>query len=235
MTRQPDNGGSQTNQSKSDQSPKSRLPLIVLMVLCLLGAGLYVINGGLGNNAGQTIDQVSMDALSEKAERIENAARGDVAAMAALERPVTMPDHQFVAPDGSAKSLDDFKGKVLLVNLWATWCAPCREEMPALSELQTARKGETFEVITINIDRGGRDKPENFLKDIGVENLPLYQDNSMGVFNALKKEGLAFGLPVTFLMDEAGYILGSMNGPAHWSSPDALAYIDAAIATQAIK
>ncbi|MEP4476003.1 MAG: TlpA disulfide reductase family protein, partial [Lentilitoribacter sp.] len=185
-----------------------------------------------GNDTINTASTKASANVVAKATELGKSAQGNVAAMIALEEPKLMPAHQFVDPNGDVQSIDMFKGKITLVNLWATWCAPCREEMPALSELQTAKQGADFEVVTINIDRGDRNKPEGFLNEIGVDNLPLYQDSTMGVFNALKKEGLAFGLPVTMLLDENGYILASMNGPAHWSSPDALNYIDAAIATK---
>lgn len=207
---------------------KSKMTYILpLLVVCVVAAGVYVMNG---NDANETSSTGDISAVKIKADKIEDAAQGDVAAMVALDQPLLMPEHQFVGSDGTSMSLNDFGGKMLLVNLWATWCAPCREEMPALSELQSAKAGDDFSVVTINIDRGDRAKPEGFLKDVGIDNLALYQDASMGIFNALKKEGIAFGLPVTMLMDENGYIIASMNGPAHWSGADALAYIDAAIA-----
>jgi thiol-disulfide isomerase/thioredoxin len=141
------------------------------------------------------------------------------------ETPRGLPDLPFVDGAGKAMSLADFAGKPVLVNLWATWCVPCREEMPALSQLEAAMGGETFSVVAINIDTGDATKPESFLKEIGVSNLGLYRDASMGVFNTLKKEGLAFGLPATALVSAGGCLLGFMNGPAHWSGDDAKALI----------
>lgn len=219
---------------QSNRNRRSKILGTILLVggISLVAAGVYVMMGGYGNDTINTASTKASANVVAKANEIGKSALGDVAAMVALEEPKLMPEHQFIDPDGNAQSLDMFKGKITLVNLWATWCAPCREEMPDLSELQTAKKGADFEVVTINIDRGDRNKPEGFLNEIGVDNLPLYQDSTMGIFNALKKEGLAFGLPVTLLVDENGYILASMNGPAHWSSPDALNYIDAAIATK---
>ncbi len=109
----------------------------------------------------------------------------------------------------------------MLVNLWATWCIPCREEMPALNRLQAEKGNRNFEVVAINIDTGSDEKPKNFLVDTGVDKLGFYRDSSMGVFNAFKKEGLAFGLPVTLILDKQGCLIGSMNGPAAWDSPQA--------------
>ena len=125
-------------------------------------------------------------------------------------------------------TLADFSGKTVLLNLWATWCVPCREEMPALNALQKAEGSDAFQVLAINIDTGPIDKPKAFLEETGVDALGLYRDASMGVFNTLKKEGLAFGLPATLLIDGKGCLLGAMNGPAAWDSPDAKALIKAA-------
>lgn len=156
---------------------------------------------------------------------IDPLARGDVAALAVQETPRSLPDLAFVDAADQEMSLADFVGRPLLVNLWATWCVPCREEMPALSELQAAMGGEAFSVVAVNIDTGDRAKPEAFLKEIGVSNLGLYRDPSMGVFNTLKKEGLAFGLPATALVSAKGCLIGFMNGPAHWSGADARALV----------
>jgi thiol-disulfide isomerase/thioredoxin len=120
-------------------------------------------------------------------------------------------------------------GKVLLVNLWATWCAPCREEMPALDELQKDMGSERFEVVAISVDRGDIEKPKGFLDEIGIEALNFYRDNSMGVFNDLKRKGIGLGLPVTVLVDEDGCAIAQMNGPAEWASDDAKALIGQAL------
>ena len=101
--------------------------------------------------------------------------------------------------------------------------------MPALDELQAELGGENFEVVAVNIDQGDDTKPKNFLNEIGVSNLGFYRDNTMGIFNTLKKDGLAFGLPVTILVDDKGCLLANMNGPAHWSGEDAKAYIGKAL------
>ena len=138
------------------------------------------------------------------------------------------PDIAFEDPSGEPARMADFRGRPVLVNLWATWCVPCREEMPALNNLQKALGGDDFEVVAINIDTGSDEKPKAFLDETGVNDLAYYRDSSMGVFNALKKEGLAFGLPVTLLMDDKGCLISSMNGPAAWDSEDAMALISAA-------
>ena len=119
-------------------------------------------------------------------------------------------------------------GKTVLLNLWATWCAPCRAEMPALDTLQKEMGSDAFEVIAVNVDSGDNAKPDKFLEEIGVASLVRYRDPTLGIFNDLKKRGLALGLPVTLLIDDKGCLLAHMNGPAEWSSDDARRVIAAA-------
>ncbi|WOC16315.1 thiol:disulfide interchange protein TlpA [Pseudochrobactrum sp. MP213Fo] len=160
--------------------------------------------------------------------RLTAAATGAVAAMQPADMPVSLKTMQFDAPDGAKISIADRQGKTLLVNLWASWCAPCREEMPALDELQAAQGGADFEVIAINIDTGDDTKPKAFLNEIGVQKLGFYRDATMGVFNDLKRKNLAFGLPVTLLIDDQGCQVAAMNGPADWAGQDAVKLINAA-------
>ncbi len=114
----------------------------------------------------------------------------------------------------------------MLLNLWATWCVPCREEMPALDKLQAALGGANFEVVAINIDRGGPDKARDFLKEIGVNKLALYTDPSGKLFSTIR----AVGMPTTLLIDREGREIGRLVGPADWASPEAKTLIEAAIA-----
>ncbi len=193
---------------------------------------VYMKETGSGNGAVQ--ETASADSRCGAA-RTSVAAltpflKGQVAAMAPADNP--RPISGLTFQDGTGKTLDltAFSEKAVLLNLWATWCVPCREEMPALNSLQQSAGSDRFEVVAINIDTGTDDKPKAFLKEIGVDALGIYRDGSMGVFNTLKKEGLAFGLPVTLLLDKNGCLLGSMNGPAAWNSPDALALVKAATA-----
>jgi thiol-disulfide isomerase/thioredoxin len=203
----------------------------------LAGAGAVYVKGSASGNdpavsqsAPQEVvaDAGSCPATEGRVAALTPLATGDVAAMAPAEAPVSVVNLAFDSPEGRAMTLSDLSGKTLLVNLWATWCAPCREEMPALDQLQREAGGEDFEVVTINIDTGDVAKAEAFLEEIGVANLALYRDASMGVFNDLKADGLAFGLPVTLLVDEEGCLLASMNGPAAWASEDAFRLIEGA-------
>jgi thiol-disulfide isomerase/thioredoxin len=149
-------------------------------------------------------------------------ARGEVAAVAVAQAPKTLPQLEFRDGTGAARSLADWKGRTVLLNLWATWCVPCRKEMPALDALQAKLGGADFEVVSINIDTRDTDKPRAWLKDAGVDTLAYYADNSAKVFQDLKAIGKAFGMPTTLIVDRNGCELAALAGPAEWASDDAL-------------
>jgi thiol-disulfide isomerase/thioredoxin len=151
--------------------------------------------------------------------------KGEMAAFLVRPEPLPIADFTFEADGGTAKSLKDWRGKVVLLNLWATWCVPCREEMPALDKLQAVLGGGDFEVVAINIDKGGPDKARDFLKEIGVSRLALYTDPSGKLFSTIR----AVGMPTTLLIDREGREIGRLVGPADWASPEAKLLIEAAI------
>jgi len=126
-------------------------------------------------------------------------------------------------------ALDHWRGRTVLLNLWATWCVPCRKEMPTLDALQGRLGGPDFQVVTVNIDTRDPDKPKAFLKQIGVSKLAYYADPSAQVFQDLKEIGRAFGMPTTLLVDPHGCEIGSIAGPAQWASDDAVKLIEAAL------
>jgi thiol-disulfide isomerase/thioredoxin len=121
--------------------------------------------------------------------------------------------------------LSHFRGKVVLVNLWATWCVPCRVEMPDLDRLQAALGGADFQVVAISQDRAGAVKAKAFLAEIGLKHLDFYIDATMKSGRAWG----AYGLPTTFLLDREGNEVGRYLGPAHWDGPDAIKLIRAVI------
>lgn len=135
----------------------------------------------------------------------------------------------FNGPDGQTITMAETGGKYRLVNLWATWCAPCRAEMPALDELQRSKGSDKFEVVAISVDGGSENKPRAFYDEIGLKSLAFYHDPTIDVFNELKKKSLALGLPVTLLLDENNRVVANMNGPAEWASDDAFRLIDAVV------
>lgn len=130
----------------------------------------------------------------------------------------------FNGPDEQPHRLSDWKGRVVLINLWATWCIPCRREMPALNDLQAKVGDKDFEVVAINLDKGSLDKSRKFLQEYGIDNLRLYSDPTNKVARHLK----AFGLPVTILVDREGRELGWYAGEMEWSSQDAVDLMEGA-------
>ncbi len=133
--------------------------------------------------------------------------------------PREVPDFSFIDGEGDTRTLADWRGKLLLVNIWATWCAPCKEEMPALDRLQAKLGGAGFAVLPISVDRGGLKKPRGFLEEIGAENLPLLLDETARLNFKLD----VMGLPATLIIDEQGREIARMIGPAEWDSPEAIA------------
>lgn len=213
----------------------SGLPAAKLIVIAAVGgliagaAAVYVKGTGSGNGV-VAAETKACEGTTERFASLGPLFTGQVAAMSFVDQPRQLNDLVFNGPDGKPRTMADFSGKTVLLNLWATWCVPCREEMPALNTLQKELGGERFEVVAVNIDTGTDEKPKAFLNETGVHELGYYRDASMDTFNTLKKEGLAFGLPVTLLLDDKGCLVSGMNGPAAWDSPDAKALISAAIA-----
>lgn len=139
------------------------------------------------------------------------------------------PDAAFLDRDGVERTLAEWRGRVVLVNLWATWCVPCREEMAALDRLQAALGGPDFGVVAISIDRGDGARPQAFLDEIGVKDLAFYHDPT----GRLSVRFGAFGLPTSLLVSREGEILGRLVGPAEWDAPEAQALIRAAAGIRA--
>jgi len=211
-----------------------RLPSLKLIGIAAVAgiiagaAAVYITEAGSGNGGTQTASG-ECAATKEIATRIAPLLKGKVAAMVAPDEHRRLTTVAFKDADGKPVTLDNFSGKTVLFNLWATWCVPCREEMPALNALEKEMGSDKFQVVPVNIDTGDDEKPKAFLSEIGVDALKLYRDNTIEVFNSLKKEGLAFGLPVTLLIDGKGCLISAMNGPAAWDSDDAKALINGAV------
>lgn len=149
-------------------------------------------------------------------------ASGEMAKFRETRPPTSVAGFAFVDGEGRPVAIDDFRGRVVLLNLWATWCAPCVREMPALDRLQARLGGPEFEVVALSLDRGGRDQVVPFLEGLGVENLAIYLDPG----SAAMRELSARGLPTTLLIDREGREVGRLEGAAEWGSPDALRLIE---------
>jgi thiol-disulfide isomerase/thioredoxin len=220
------------------ENKRSRRTMAILAAAAVAGlmagtAAVYVRESGFSNAWGlgnvATADPDCADALLT-AKRMAPLATGEVAAFRVADKGEAFNDLTFTGPDGKPSSLAALNGKVVLLNLWATWCVPCRAEMPALDRLQAAMGGDQFTVAAVNVDVKNPERAKSFLSDIGVKTLAFYADPTLGIFNALKERGLAFGLPTTLLVDGKGCKLGIVEGPAEWDSEDAKALIRAAIA-----
>jgi thiol-disulfide isomerase/thioredoxin len=135
---------------------------------------------------------------------------------------VPAPPETFTALDGAPVRLADFKGRVVLLNFWATWCAPCIREMPSLDRLQAALEDRGLAVLAVSIDRGGAKVVRPFAKRLGLDRLALYLDAKAALF---KTFGVT-GLPTTFLIDRQGDIVGAYAGAAEWDGPEARALIE---------
>ena len=205
-----------------------RIPIAIGAVLigAVIGyAGVYGIGGFGRHSAGDPACRPAI-ALSNK---LAPLAHGEVAALTMATTPLRLPDLAFADADGKPKKLSDWRGRTVLVNLWATWCVPCRREMPALDALQTRLGGPDFEVVAINIDTRDPDKAKNFLKDANLTRLGHYSDQKAKVFQDLKSIGRALGMPTSVLVDGQGCEIGTIAGPAEWDSDDAVKLITAAV------
>ena len=144
---------------------------------------------------------------------------GDVQPFTHSNVRTAMAGQPFLNKEGQRVTAADFSGKLVLLNLWATWCAPCVKELPALDRLQAKFEGQPFEVVAVSLDRGGFEVADPFLRDkLGLTNLATYTDASSRLGVALK----APGLPVSVLIDTSGQEIGRMLGPAKWDSDEAV-------------
>jgi thiol-disulfide isomerase/thioredoxin len=208
--------------------PKKRISLMVMGGVAGIAVGLAGVYG-IGRLAGNAGADPACKASVETAQRLAPLARGEVAAVAVASAPRALPALAFKDASGADKSLADWRGRTVLLNLWATWCVPCRKEMPALDALQAKLGGADFEVVSVNIDTRDTDKPRAWLKDVGVNTLAYYADHSAKVFQDLKAIGKAFGMPTTLIVDRNGCELATLAGPAEWASGDALKLVTAAL------
>lgn len=208
------------------------LAIILAAGLVGLGAGVAAFygTGGLSGNRAVTAAANACVAAKSVADQLKPLARGELAAFQVTATPAPLRQLAFKGPDGRDLTLADFRGRAVLINLWATWCAPCRHEMPALDKLQETLGGPGFEVLAVNIDSRNIERARTWLAETGIRHMAHYNDHSMKIFNDLKAVGRAFGMPTTILVDAEGCELGHLAGPAEWASEDALRLVRAALA-----
>ncbi len=205
----------------------SRRKLLAFAVVLLIAAAVYGI-AGLRRNVPDTACAGAVSA----AQRLAPLAHGEVAAFAVAAQALRVPDLAFRDAGSGERHLSQWRGRTVLLNLWATWCVPCRREMPALNTLEQKLGGPNFEVVAVNIDTRDPNKPREWLKESGIDKLGYYADPSAKVFQILKTVGRAAGMPTTLLVDPRGCEIGTMAGPAEWASEDGIRLVSAALAPQ---
>ena len=152
---------------------------------------------------------------------IASLREGDMRKLVVHSEPVAVAEAPFTLEDGGEATLSDYAGQVVLVNFWATWCAPCREEMPMLDALQQELGGEDFTVLTIATGRNPPPAMAAFFEEAGIEALPLHTDPRQ----ALAREMGVLGLPVTVILGRDGLEIARLQGEADWSSDSARAIL----------
>jgi thiol-disulfide isomerase/thioredoxin len=206
---------------------KKRLALVLVGGIAGVAVGLAAVYG-IGTFLRNPAEGACTAAMA-KAQRLAPLAKGEVAAVSVASEARRVPDLTFRDASGQEKKLTDWRGRTVLLNLWATWCVPCRKEMPALDALQQKLGGPDFEVVAVNIDTRDPEKPKAWLNETGISHLAYYADPSAKVFQDLKAVGRAIGMPTTLLIDASGCELGVLAGPAEWASEDAIRLVSAAI------
>ncbi len=212
----------------SRRAAMRRIPFAIGAVLIGAVIGFAVVYGIGGLNRNASGDPACRPAV-DLARKLAPLAHGEVAALTMATAPLRLPDLAFEDADGKPRKLSEWRGRTVLVNLWATWCVPCRKEMPALDSLQTKLGGRDFEVVAVNIDTRDPEKPKNFLKDANLTRLDYFSDQKAKVFQDLKAIGRALGMPTSVLVDGAGCEIATIAGPAEWASDDAVKLITAAM------
>jgi thiol-disulfide isomerase/thioredoxin len=219
-----------SNRRKHAASPAKYL--IAAGLAAIAGFGTVYLSFAPSDNGSRPVSAPDTGVTAPQDEEVIKTSplnglnKGAMAAFVVRPKPLDLPDFAFDGPGGGKTSLADFKGKVVLLNIWATWCVPCREEMPQLNALQAALGGDAFEVVAINIDRGGPDKASAFLDETKAADLTPFTDPTGKLFATLK----AVGMPTTLLIDRDGKEIGRLVGPADWASAQAKRLIEAAIA-----
>jgi thiol-disulfide isomerase/thioredoxin len=200
--------------------PFSWLPF--LLVLALLAGGIYWVQSD-----GRKTEVNNLPAASGASGAFDKTfAKGAMAALLVHPERKDIAAFTFANDRGETIDLSKWKGRVVLLNLWATWCAPCRKEMPEMAQLQRELGGPGFEVVALSLDRKGLEASAAFLKEIGADSLALYIEPEAKSLAALQ----ALGLPATMLIDRQGKEAARLLGPAQWASAEAKSVIAALIA-----
>jgi thiol-disulfide isomerase/thioredoxin len=202
---------------------KRRIVPSAIAATCLLGAALvaYDIARWASSPATQVGGPITPSSIPDSS---VNAF-----ALSVFEQPRPLPEIRFQDDHGLALTLGDFRSRVVLLNIWATWCVPCRQEMPSLDRLEARLGGKDFLVLALSIDRKGVDAVRDFYREVGVRKLNIYLDPSGSV-----SRGLAVpGLPTSLLIDRQGREIARKMGAAEWDGPEMISLVERTIQGQA--
>ncbi|HLW90341.1 MAG TPA: TlpA disulfide reductase family protein [Roseiarcus sp.] len=197
--------------SEDPQRARSRFSIqglwLAAMLVLAIGVALVLSFALFRSLQNSTVVQVP----SESAEREADASK----TLQFSAKPAELPELRFVDRDGRSLTLRDFAGRPILLNLWATWCVPCRKEMASLDRLQAKFDPSRFLVLALSVDRGGVPTIERFYQQLGLKLLGVYVDQYGSALQDLR----APGLPITLLVNEQGQEIGRKIGPAEWDAP----------------
>jgi thiol-disulfide isomerase/thioredoxin len=210
----------------SDNNSGNSLWIVALSAL--IGFAAVYVTMGQHDNAAQPVagvEKAAKPAADAKTDATAEPKTGQMAAFVTKKAPEALPEISFKNASGKDLTLADFKGRTVLLNLWATWCSPCREEMPSLDRLQQALGSDKFEVVAVSLDKQGAPASQKFLDDVKAKALRLYVDSSAKAGTNLK----LIGMPTTILINKDGLEVGRLAGPAEWDSDEAKKLIAAAM------
>jgi thiol-disulfide isomerase/thioredoxin len=214
--------------SEPDNARPRQTP--IRLILAILGVAVVAIAIALfGSNAGLFGSAQALPCAPQPAaaQKVDAAATGMLAALNGTGTGRSYADLPFVDTDGRAHTIADFSGKALLVNFWASWCIPCRAEMPALDKLAASQNDAGFMVLPIDTGEADPQKGKAFFANGGWKNLTLNVDPNFSVLERLKTSAVSLGLPTTLLLDKKGCEIGVLQGPAAWDSADGTRVIEA--------
>jgi thiol-disulfide isomerase/thioredoxin len=195
------------------QKIKSHTGFIMRWPALMAAAAMLLIELFAMPHSGQADDSLQALDTRDDGSRILN--------MIAHEKSLGLPEFSFVDRDGNRLSLENFRGKVVALHFWATWCVPCREELPTVDALQGVLGGEDFTFVPLSVDRAGAELVGQYYAENNINNLPLYMDEGMDASRAL----LVNGIPYTILVDREGREIARILGDRNWAAPEVTALI----------
>jgi thiol-disulfide isomerase/thioredoxin len=226
-----------TGEGAASSAAHYRLYATTLVVAAILGFAAVYVTLGRADNVRPSLQPVATGERIQVAQAPGAPAAlpsgpganplsvGQMAAFVFRKVPEALPEVTFLDGTGQERTLKDWRGKVVLLNLWATWCAPCRKEMPSLERLNKELGSDKFEVVAVSADKSGIDGARKFLDQLKIERLGIFADPTIRIHSALK----AIGMPATILIDAEGREIGRLVGPAEWDSAEAKRLIRAVL------